>query len=70
METLIAGGDDYEILCTVPEAELSRPLRRRRGKAGVAVTPIGAVIAGSATPSFLDGQGRELALKRRSCSHF
>ena len=39
-------------------------------KAGVAVTPIGAIIAGSAIPSFLDERGRELVLKRRSFSHF
>jgi thiamine-monophosphate kinase len=38
-------------------------------KAGVPVTPIGAVIAGSAIPSFMDAQGRELVLKRRSWSH-
>jgi thiamine-monophosphate kinase len=69
IDTLITGGDDYEILCTVPEAEFEAFARDAR-KAGVPVTPIGAVIAGSAIPSFLDGQGRELALKRRSWSHF
>jgi thiamine-monophosphate kinase len=69
IDTLITGGDDYEILCTVPEADFEAFARDAR-KAGVPVTPIGAVIAGSAIPSFLDGQGRELALKRRSWSHF
>lgn len=69
IETLIAGGDDYEILCTVPEADFEAFANDAR-KAGVAVTPIGAVIAGSAIPSFLDAQGRELALGRRSWSHF
>jgi len=69
IDTLIAGGDDYEILCTVPEADVDAFAREAR-KAGVAVTPIGAVIAGSAIPSFLDDRGRELALKRRSWSHF
>ena len=69
IDTLITGGDDYEILCTVPEAEFEAFAQAAR-KAGVAVTAIGAVIAGSAIPSFLDGQGRELALKRRSWSHF
>jgi thiamine-monophosphate kinase len=33
-------------------------------------TAIGGIIAGSAQPSFLDSQGRELALKRLSYSHF
>jgi len=69
METLITGGDDYEILCTVPEADYEAFAQDAR-KAGVAVTPIGAVIAGNAIPSFLDERGRELALKRRSWSHF
>lgn len=69
METLITGGDDYEVLCAVPEASYEAFARDAR-KAGVPVTPIGAVIAGNAIPSFLDGQGRELALKRRSWSHF
>jgi thiamine-monophosphate kinase len=69
METLITGGDDYEILCTVPEADYEAFAQNAR-KASVAVTPIGAVIAGNAMPSFLDERGRELALKRRSWSHF
>ena len=69
MDTLITGGDDYEILCTVPEADFEAFAQDVR-KAGVTVTPIGAVIAGSAIPSFLDDRGRELALKRRSWSHF
>ena len=31
---------------------------------------IGMVVAGNAVPKFLDGQGREMELKRRSYSHF
>jgi thiamine-monophosphate kinase len=69
IDTLIAGGDDYEILCAVPEADFETFAQDAR-KAGVTVSPIGAVIAGSAIPSFLDERGRELALKRRSWSHF
>jgi thiamine-monophosphate kinase len=69
LESLIAGGDDYEILCAIPEASVEAFMQAAR-KAGVAATPIGAIIAGSAAPSFLDAQGRELALKRRSFSHF
>jgi thiamine-monophosphate kinase len=69
IDTLVTGGDDYEILCTVPEADFEAFAQDAR-KAGVQVTPIGAVIAGSAIPSFLDDRGRELPLKRRSWSHF
>jgi thiamine-monophosphate kinase len=39
-------------------------------RAGVAVTAIGTVIAGSSVPSFLDARGREIALPRLSYSHF
>ena len=69
LESLICGGDDYEILCAIPEASVEAFSQAAR-KAGVAVTAIGAIIAGSAVPSFLDAQGREVALKRRSFSHF
>ena len=38
--------------------------------AGVTVSSIGTVVAGSAVPKFIDGQGREIALERLSYSHF
>jgi len=69
IDRLITGGDDYEILCTIPEARFEVFAQEAR-KAGVAIAPVGAVIAGSAAPSFLDERGRELALTRRSWSHF
>ena len=69
LETLIAGGDDYEILCTVPEATAGALVQAAR-QAGVAVTDIGTIMAGEGLPRFLDGEGRELALARRSYSHF
>ena len=46
METLLAGGDDYEILCAIPEGRYEAFAQDAR-KAGVAVTPIGTVIAGN-----------------------
>jgi thiamine-monophosphate kinase len=69
LEMLIAGGDDYEILCTVPEARFEAFEQAAR-QAGVAVTSIGTIIAGQAAPAFLNAQGRELVLTRRSWSHF
>jgi thiamine-monophosphate kinase len=69
LESLISGGDDYEILCAIPEASFEAFSQAAR-KVGVAATAIGAIIAGSAVPSFLDAHGREVALKRRSFSHF
>ncbi|VIO75287.1 Thiamine-monophosphate kinase [Bradyrhizobium ivorense] len=69
IETLIAGGDDYEILCAVPGDRVDGFLREAK-QAGVVVTAIGGLIAGTSPPSFLDAHGRELALKRLSYSHF
>jgi thiamine-monophosphate kinase len=43
---------------------------REARQAGIAVTAIGGIIAGTSPPSFLDAHGRELAMKRLSYSHF
>jgi thiamine-monophosphate kinase len=69
LEELIAGGDDYEILCTVPEAARTALVEEAR-RAGVTLTSIGTVVAATERLCFLDGQGRELVLKRMSYSHF
>jgi thiamine-monophosphate kinase len=69
IEALVAGGDDYEILCAVPGDRIDAFTQTARA-AGVAVSAIGGIIAGTSPPSFLDAQGRELALKRLSYSHF
>jgi thiamine-monophosphate kinase len=69
IETIASGGDDYEILCAVPENRLDALAEAAR-LAGVAVTSIGTVIAGASAPKFLDAQGREIALPRLSYSHF
>jgi thiamine-monophosphate kinase len=69
LETLVAGGDDYEILCTIAEDRVEAFAQAARG-AGVAVSTIGTVVAGDAGPKFIDGQGREIALERLSYSHF
>jgi thiamine-monophosphate kinase len=69
VETLLAGGDDYEVLCTVSPAQSDALIAAGRAL-GVAVTAIGTIVAGRERPRFLDGQGQELALKRLSYSHF
>ena len=69
IETLVSGGDDYEILCCVSEARLDA-LAAEAGRAGVALTSIGTVIAGHHAPRFLNAQGAEIELKRLSFSHF
>jgi thiamine-monophosphate kinase len=69
MEKLISGGDDYEILCTVPEGSCDAFAAEAK-RAGVAATAIGAITDGAGQPRFLDAQGREIDLKRLSFSHF
>lgn len=69
LEALIAGGDDYEILCTLPEDRVEAFAQATK-RAGVAVSSIGTVVAGSTVPKFIDGEGREIALERLSYSHF
>ncbi len=69
LETLLAGGDDYELLCTVPEnrwADFASAARQT----GVALTFIGGIIAGHQPPSLMDVAGKPLILKRLSYSHF
>src|SRR6202043_428741 len=69
IEAMVSGGDDYEILCAIPENRFDA-FAQQAGLAGVAVTSIGTVIAGTAAPKFLGAQGREIELPRLSYSHF
>jgi thiamine-monophosphate kinase len=69
LELAVSGGDDYEILCTVPENRFEA-FAQAAQLAGVPVTSIGTIIAGLAVPRFIDGQGAEIALPRLSYSHF
>jgi thiamine-monophosphate kinase len=69
LETLIAGGDDYEILCAVPE-DRTEAFAQAAQRAGVAVSSIGTVVAGDFAPRFIDGEGRKIRLEQLSYSHF
>jgi thiamine-monophosphate kinase len=69
IEAIVAGGDDYEILCAIPGDRMDAFTEAARA-VGVAVTAIGGIISGTSPPSFMDAQGRELALERLSYSHF
>jgi thiamine-monophosphate kinase len=69
IETIVTGGDDYEVLACVP-AEGVEPLRREASANGVAVTEIGTVTAGEGQARFLGADGEPLALARPSFSHF
>ena len=49
IESIVSGGDDYEILCTIPENRFEA-FEQAAKLAGVAVTSIGTIIAGTARP--------------------
>lgn len=68
LETALTGGDDFEIVCTVPP-ERAESFRAAAEAAGVPVTEIGVIAAGEGA-RFLDAQGKPLAFERLSFSHF
>jgi thiamine-monophosphate kinase len=52
---LVTGGDDYEILCTVPPAALDS-LRKEADRVGIPLAAIGQVVPGEALPTFRLGR--------------
>jgi thiamine-monophosphate kinase len=69
LERALTGGDDYEILAAVPGGKVES-LRAGARAAGVAVTEIGRLEAGTAAPRFIGPDRRPLAFERPSYSHF
>ena len=67
-ELAFTGGDDYEILCSVPEEEVSA-LVEASERAGVLLTPIGRIEDGPAPAIYLRG-GAEMTFGRGSFAHF
>jgi thiamine-monophosphate kinase len=68
LETIVSGGDDYEILCAIPGNRLES-FRKAAAGARIPVAVIGEITAGSSRPRLVD-QGREVVLSRLSYSHF
>jgi thiamine-monophosphate kinase len=69
LEALISGGDDYEILCTLPQSRLAA-FQAAAGAAGIEATAIGAIREGTEPPRFIAADGNVVTLKRGSFSHF
>ena len=67
LETALTGGDDYEVLATLPQARLTAFAETAR-QAGVAVTVIGGITPGQGA-RFLQN-GHALAFARPAYSHF
>ena len=68
LERRLTGGDDYELLLSVPP-DREAALRRAAGGAGIAVTRIGRFEAGAGV-TVLDDAGRPMAFRRPGWSHF
>jgi thiamine-monophosphate kinase len=68
LATVLTGGDDYELLFTAPPAA-APALSALAGTSGVALTPIGQVVAGQGVAVF-GADGRPLALGRGGWRHF
>jgi thiamine-monophosphate kinase len=66
---LVTGGDDYEIAFTLAPADIAACMEAGRG-AGIAITRIGMIVAGSGGPRFLDASGEEVRFASLSFSHF
>jgi thiamine-monophosphate kinase len=69
MQTILAGGDDYEVLATVPP-EKAAAFRSACAAAGVPAQAIGRIVPGEGSARFLGPDGKPLALERTAYSHF
>jgi thiamine-monophosphate kinase len=69
IETILTGGDDFEVVAAVPADHVGE-LRAEAAEAGVALTEIGVVVAGPREARFMAADGGALAFKRASYSHF
>ena len=69
IETILTGGDDFEVVATVPPRKLKSFLAAAR-RAGVPVTEIGRVTARARAPGSSAPDGRPLRFARASFSHF
>jgi thiamine-monophosphate kinase len=69
IETICSGGDDYEIIASVPPDKLE-PLMAAARSASIPLTVLGCVSAGTGEVRLLDAQSRPLAFAQPSFSHF
>jgi thiamine-monophosphate kinase len=69
IETILTGGDDYEILASVPP-EKAAAFEEAAAQAEIPVRRIGVAKTGKNLPVFYDRSGQALALKSLSYAHF
>ena len=69
IEPILTGGDDYELLASVPARKVAA-LRKAARAVGITITDIGDFAAGNGKARFVDAQGRAHKFVRPSYSHF
>lgn len=69
VETVLTGGDDYELLFAVAPDAIDG-LREQASATGVPITVLGRIERGEGPPVFLDMAGRPTVLAKRSFAHF
>jgi len=69
LQVILGGGDDYEILATVPPDRLAA-FTAEAAEAGAPVTAIGRVLAGSGRPVVRLADGTPMAIEKPSWTHF
>ena len=69
IETVLTGGDDYEVLATLPTSELAA-FRQTASQQGIAVTQIGKMVAGTGEARFLDAERNQVVFAQPAYSHF
>ena len=69
IKPILTGGEDYEVLCAIAPDRVAA-FQSAAAKAGVPVTEIGRIVAGTAPPRFLNPEGNLLTFLRTSYSHF
>ena len=67
-ETILTGGDDYEIVTTVP-TDHADAFEEAASRSGVPVTPVGTVEAGSEPALFIGDGGDAISFTRASYTH-
>lgn len=68
IETVLTGGDDFEVVATVAPGALKR-LQAAGRAVGVPISAIGTIVAGKGA-KFRDARGRDMRFQRLSYSHF
>jgi thiamine-monophosphate kinase len=69
LQVILGGGDDYEILATIPPDRLPA-FTAEAADAGAPVTAIGRVTAGSGRPVVRLGDGTPMVIEKASWTHF